>query len=320
MPNLVALIDSNFTDMLAYYRMFSCDETWVGHIEIQPRDIHSIHLTSFEALLTQLRNHLLLGNREFLVGMHGALNMLPYPIINGTNVSPDVEFLKLLELAANGSTKSRDEMLTWTDDKNKKIFANAARADTLINLVRQIRSNRINHLEFRGCNIGAGGALQAIHDCLNSRYTVAPTVTFISGHHPTGGIQSISKARLDQRINLLSMPRRTFTNTECLLPFNSQIGSDDVTLGIQISEVSVHPHRFSIAIRALSQQAVQGWTKTYLENSYYYYSGNTPSGGGYRLAGNLPIISMWSPQGKKPFLFPGDSFDYLNVLATVRTP
>jgi hypothetical protein len=211
-------------------------------------------------------------------------------------------------------------MLTWIDEKNRKVFANAARADTLINLIHQIRGNRINHLEIRGCNIGAGGALQALHDCLNSHHTVAPTVTFVSGMIRTAGIRNISQSGLEQQIDQLPMPKRTFSSMNCLLPASTQVNADDVALGFQITEVSVRPHRFSISLRALSQQAVQGWTQTSLENAYYYVTGRRPLGGGYRLAGNLPIIGMWTPQGKQPFLFPGDSFDYLNVLAVANTP
>src|SRR5437868_3746275 len=108
MPNLMALIDANFGEMIAYYRTFSSDETWAGHIEIQPRDVHPIELTSFEALVTQLRDYLRRGSREFLVGMHGYTDSLPYPITAGTGVSPDVEFMNLLRRAAGGSDDAKE--------------------------------------------------------------------------------------------------------------------------------------------------------------------------------------------------------------------
>ena len=315
MPNLVALIDSNFTNMLAYYRMFSCDETWAGHIEIQPRDVHAISLSSFEALLTHIRDHLLRGKRGFLIGMHGHADSLPYPVIEGTGVSPDVQFMNLLQRAAAGGADAKAEMLTWTDSKNRKIFPSGTRADKLIQLVSQIRMNRIDHLEIRGCNIGAGGALKAFHECLNSRHTVAPTVTFVSGITGTAGIRTISQTGLKSQIDQLPAPKRTFSRTDCLLPASTQAGSDESALGLQINEVSLKPHRFSIGIRALNQDAVQGWSKVFFENSYYFVTGRTTAGGGFRRGGNLPMIGMWTSQGKQPFLFPGDGFDYLNTLA-----
>jgi hypothetical protein len=321
MPNLVALIDANFGEMIAYYRTFSCDETWTGHIEIQPRDVQPIHLTSFEALLTQIRDQLRRGRREILVGMHGYRDALPYPIIAGTSISPDVEFMNLLRGAAGGSAadKDRDKMLEWQDNKGKKLFANGERADRLIEVVRQIRGMRIDHLEIRGCNIGAGGALKAVHLCLNSVHTAAPNTTFFSGMIRTAGIREIQQAVLAQQISQLVVPR-TYSRSDCLLAASSQSSSDDTALGFQLTEVSRHPHRFHAELRASSQQAVLGWTRTVFENSYYYPAGSRPPGGGYRPGAHLPIIGMWTPNGRQPFLFPGDGFDYLNVLQVENTP
>src|SRR5438876_958853 len=125
MPDLVALIDSNFTNMINYYRIFSCDATWVGHIQIQPRDVHPFAYTSFEALLVQLRNYLQAGRNQFLIGTHGSPEQLPYSIIAGTNVAADVEFLNALRRAAEGDEKQREELLTWQSATNQRVFANA---------------------------------------------------------------------------------------------------------------------------------------------------------------------------------------------------
>jgi hypothetical protein len=320
MPSLIALIDANFAEMIAFYKMFSADDTWAGHIEIPPRDVHAIQLTSFEALVTQLRDYLQRGNREFLVGMHGYTDSLPYPITAGTGVSPDVEFMNLLRRAADGDDGAKEKMLTWQDDKKKSVFPTGARADRLINVVRDIRRIRIDHLEIRGCNIGAGGALKAVHDCLNSRHTVAPNVTFISGLMRTAAIRTNTQAALEKQTAELGTPKRTFSRTECALPASNQVGPDDLALAIRMTEVSVRPHRFSFGISALSQAAVLGWTQNYCENSYYFFVGKKPPGGGYKTGANLPLIGMWTPQGKLPFLFPGDGVEYLSVLVVENTP
>jgi hypothetical protein len=320
MPNLVALIDANFPEMIAFYRTFSSDETWTGHIEIQPRDVHAIQLTSFEALLTQLRDYLQRGSRQFLVGMHGYTDSLPYPITVGTGVSPDVEVMDLLRRAADGNNDAKGKVLTWEDDKRRKVFPNADRADRLINLLRDIRRSRIDHLEIRGCNIGAGGALKALHDCLNSRHTVAPNVTLVSGLMRTAALRTNTQVALSKQTAGLGTAKRTFSRTDCFLPASSRAGPDDLAMGLRFTEVSLRPHRFGFGISALNQDAIQGWTRHFCESSYYYFVGSKPPGGGYKIGSNLPLIGMWTPKGKLPFLFPGDGSEYLGVLAVENTP
>jgi hypothetical protein len=321
MPDLVALIDSNFANMINYYRTFSCDATWVGHIQIQPSDVHPFAYTSFEALLVQLRNYLRAGKNRFLIGTHGYPEQLPYPIIAGTDVAADVEFLNAVGGAAKGDEKQREKILTWQSaTTNQNVFANGARLQQFIDVLREVRGNRIQHLEIRGCNMGAGGALGALHDCLNSIYTVAPTVTFMSGMLRTQ-MQNRTEAQVRTAVTNMAPEVRTYTRTDCVMPFSPSSGSDSLALGMRWTETSVHPHRFSSEVHALSMEAVRGWTKTALENSFYYPSGGLPPGGGYRpLGAILPIIAMWTPGDPKPYVFPGDGFDYLGKLATKFAP
>jgi hypothetical protein len=317
---MIALIDGTFTEMFAYYRMFSCDETWTGHIEIQARDVHRIDLPSFEQLLVHLRDYLRRGYTEFLVGMHGAVDQLPYPIIAGTDVATDLDALTTLQKAADGGDGAKRDALSWESVRFKRrVFANAGRLDRLLEVLGEIRRSRIDHLEIRGCNIGAGTCLEALHKCLNSKYTVAPTVTFFSGMLRTSP-HTNTAAQLRHAISTLGPSNRVFSQSDCLLPSSSHGSPDDPALALRWTEVSVRPHRFDGAVRALSPAAILGWAKTYLENSFYYPVGKIPPGGGYRRGGNLPIIGMWTPGKDKPFLFPGDGFDYLKTLATQVSP
>jgi len=318
MPNPVALIDSRFTEMVAYYRTFSSDETWSGHIEVQPRDVVPFAYTSVEALFTQIRNQLRLGRREILVGTHGYPSQLPYPIIGGTDVAADATTLDQLGQAAGGSSTARSTLLGFVNMRGVKVFKDGARLDQLLSVIRDIRTMRIDHLEIRGCNLGSGTGLKAIHDCLNSKHTVAPTVTFISGFvRPSP--RTISDGQLATEAAQMAEKKRRYTRGECGLGPNSA-GQDSLGLAMRWTEVSVSPHRYTTGITALSPQAAEGWTKTALENSYYHIFGRVPPGGGYRAGGNLPLIGMWTPNGSKPFVFPGDGFDYLQSLAVENTP
>jgi hypothetical protein len=318
MPSVIALIDRNFTDMISYYKTFSSDETWTGHIEIQPRDVHPFHYVSFEALLVQLRNQLRNGRTEFLVGTHGYPTQLPYPVIQGTDVAADVQLLNDLELAAQGNNAAKANLLGVQSSKNKNVFANAARLEELLAVLREVRSNRIEHLEIRGCNIGAGSALQALHQCLNSKYTVAPTVTLMSGVLSTH-MPNKTAAQLLTAVNKMAPVQRVYSKVDCLISVGGN-DSGDLALGMRWTEVSVHPHRFTGALNALSMEAVKGWTKTALESSFYYVTGKVPPGGGYRLGLPLPLIALWTPNQSKPYLFPGDGYAYLGNLAAVATP
>ena len=320
MPSMIALIDSNFGDMLAYYRMFSCDSTWVGQIEIQPRDVNPVAMTSFEALLAAIANQVQRGNKRLLIGTHGWPDALPYPIVVGTDVSADVNFFNSARSALEGDDDARNDLLNWESTRTKrKVFQNSARLDKLLGLIDTVRRARIDHLEFRGCNIAKGGCLEAIHLCLNSRYSVAPSVDFFSGVlHPLD--RANTTTQLLQYISTLAPSRRVFSRTECLLPFSSAANDDDPGFAIDWVRVSEHPTRYRGRVFAASLQAVEGWCKTMLENSFFYPFGQRPAGGGFQRRGVVPIIGMWTPTGGKPFLFPGDSFDYLNVLGTQISP
>ncbi|GAC1414305.1 MAG: hypothetical protein NVSMB6_16450 [Burkholderiaceae bacterium] len=319
MPSMVALIDSNFGDMLTYYRMFSCDATWAGNIEIQPRDVHAVPVTSLEALLTAMVTQLRQGNKRLLVGIHGWPDGLPYPIVAGTSVSADTSFFNLAESAAKGEGEAKATLLTWQSPAKAKVFKTSAALDRLLAVIDEIRHTRITHLEFRGCNIAASGLLKAINSCLNAKYSVAPKVGFFSGllHPPT---DANTTPQLLTRIAALAPTKRVFTRLQCLLPFSSAMPDTDPGCALEWVRVSEHPTRYRGRFIAANLAAVEGWCKTMLEDSYYYPAGQRPAGGGFVRGRNLPIIGMWTPTGSKPFVFPGDSFDYLNTLGTEHGP
>jgi hypothetical protein len=318
MPSFVALIDRRFGEMVSYYRSFSSDESWSGQIEIQPRDVLPFAYGSVEALFTQIRDQLQRGRKHIVVGTHGYPDQLPYPVIAGTDVAADSSMLDALGRAAAGSAADRQFLLNQQSMRNVPVFKDGARLDRLLALIRAIQANRLEHLEIRGCNLGSGTGLKALHGCLNSRHTVAPTVTYMSGLVAPSR-QAINDAQLQGAVSRMGPKTRNYTRSDCGQPPNAS-GDDSLGLALRWTEVSVSPHRFTTGISALSPQAVLGWTHTALENSHYHIFGRTAPGGGWRAGTPVPMIGMWTPNGSKPWVLPGDGFDYLSFLAVENTP
>ena len=319
-----ALVDQRFTTVAAYYRMFSCDETYYTSISIDPRQVTPIALTSFLALLRALRTHAQQGEKHFLLACHGNPNGFPYPLIPGRSTTANADLLDDLRSALDGDAEAKRKLLRYTDNHNVRLYGNERQLDDYLRLVDDVRQAQIEHIEFRACNIGAGPALEAISDLLRPRITAAPKVFFIwlprSGAGLTTARVSGTPEYLHSHVQTLGPYRRLFSRDECMLPSNATISGTDVAFAIGANtDASGRPSGGGIL--ALGGDAIKGWTQAYLENLVMVVVGQQPAGGGYRRGGVLPIMGFWTPSNAaKPFVFSGDGSDYTGQLEIVFRP
>jgi hypothetical protein len=320
---MIALIHNGLNTVAAYYRMFSTDSTWSGHLTIQPRDIHRLAFASFFQFLERLRSFIRGGENKFLVACHGNPNGFPIPIVPGTTATANYDLLNELDqLARTGSETLRDNLLLERDERNRPVFRNRQQLDSLVDLIRDVQQVRIEHLEFRCCNLGAGQGLRAVHDILGCRHTVAPRVYFgwSLGPLATAGVHARDSAAFQRRAQALGFPRRLFTRFDCLQDSRSGVPNTDLALGLSLT-ANAGGEPSGIYLDAVNSEAILGWTQYYLEDFLYWPLGQVPPGGGYRRGGPLPLMGLENRgNDTKPLLFPGDAFDYLEKLAVENTP
>lgn len=193
----------------------------------------------------------------------------------------------------------------------QRAFPNAAALNALLGKVRQVRQLRLRHLEFRGCNLGAGQGLRAIHKLLGAHYTAAPTVRHVAYCFPTARQGTVSEARFLAAVRRLPPTRRTFSRAQCFGGGSHGSGADIV--------VAVSIARNRISLLARDPSSLMGWTQAFLQDLTLYAMGQRPPGGGYRAGGPLPVFTLETPLHTKPFVLPGDS-DYSNFLAAEQVP
>lgn len=313
MDSLVAIIDQDFGDMIGYYRRFSCDDSFDGPFMVQPRDVIPLRLTSIESLFDAMWREIQRGRTKILIGMHGAPEQLPYDITNGSHAAADVEFFQLLKRAVDNDSSSRDTLKGWQNMRNQSVFRNEAHLDRVINLARNIRNARIDRIEFRGCNIGAGGCLTAIHECLNAKTTAAPRVDIVSGR-----IRPIVRRRTSQEIQdyfpTLGSTSRIFSRADCFMAFSNRFAGTDAALTMAWYETDPVRHRFDFRFMALGDDAFLGWTRAFLDPALNAITGHLPPGGGYRAGAPTPLIGFWTPDKRVPFVFPGEGLAYTQFI------
>jgi hypothetical protein len=322
---MLAIIQRGLEPVANYYRQFSTDCSWAGDFVIGPQEITQGHYASFDQLLQLILNMIDQGAKELLIANHGHPDGIPLHVVPGTQLTANADILDELRQAADGDSDSRDGLLNTLDDRNIKVFRNAQQLDDLLDIIRRIRQAGLQRLELRSCNVGAGTALKAIHRLLNSKYTVAPKVFFVWSLHGfrtasirwNGGAADSARAtastNFQARVNTMGFPQRLFTDDDCMM-FDSAIPTSDIALALSAT-VQPNGRPGQVHLEAISQDAVLGWTKRYLEDSQYFPTGQRPAGGGYQRGGLLWLVGLWNPDGPKPIVFPGDGFDYLQLLA-----
>lgn len=317
MINMRAIIDRNLTIVAAYYRMFSGDATWSGSISIDPGRINALAFASFGAILNEIRRHVRNGETKFLLACHGNPHGLPYRLTAHAATTANADLLDELRRAATGDREQRGQLLTAVDTRNQRIFRSEQQLDDLLDAIREIRAGKIEHIEFRACNIGAGPALQAINDLLGAGMTVAPKVLFIWTNIRTATVSG-SPQYLQQQISRLGPTRRIFSRDDCLMPASTTVSGSDPALAMGAT-IDPNDRPTNARFFALGADAILGWTQSYFDPSLSWMYGRQPAGGGYRRRGELPIIGFWNPTNVDyPFVFAGDGMHYLEHLEVVH--
>jgi hypothetical protein len=310
-----ALIDNRayFNAAAAFYRMFSHDLTYYGdNIVIEPRKITRVQLNSFSSLLQAILRFGREGESLFLIVSHGNPEALPIPIVATNSATVNVNFMNNLNSALAGSASGRQYAMSYENDRGRKVFQNERQLEELLGLIRDVRNLRIEHIEFRGCNIGAGHALRAIHQLLGSRLTAAPRVQFIWGQLATAGVRGTPDWFRNQ-LGQLPAVRRVFTWIDCLRSSGSRGSDTDAVLALAQTGQG---REARLQLLALNSDVIKGWSQSYLQPIIEFAADREPPGGGYRRGGLLPIIGFSTPNNPGlPFVFPGDAFRYTDQIA-----
>ena len=318
MVNMRALIDSRryFNRIEYYYRMFSHDLTYnTENILIEPRKITRISTRSISYLLEALKRYGLEGEKSFLIATHGNPHGLPIRIRRGNSATMNSDLMDKLHeaLSSNPATRQAGRQYAMSYQAGgAKVFQNEQQLDDLLGLLSDIRRLGLEHLEFRGCNIGAGPALRSLHKLLGARLTAGPTVQFMWVRLSTATVRTLSAARFARQLSNLPPERRTFTQRDCYRA-GSLENSDDIL-------VALGKQGNSLQLIAKNIDAIKGWTQAYLQDSILFAMDREPAGGGYRPRGYLPFVAFITPRGRYPFVFPGDMFSYTEHIAYQMQP
>jgi len=308
-----ALIDDRqyFNRIEYYYQMFSHDRTYYNEdIEIEPSKISRISTTAISALLQALIQYGQRGEKSFIIATHGNPNGLPIRIRrqNAATLNADVMDALVEAMSSNPTVRTRGRDFAMTYQANgATVFQNQQQLDEILNLSRSVRQLRLEHLEFRGCNIGAGPALRSLHQLLGSRVTAGPTVQFMWTRLSTASYRSIIADQFARQVARLPPERRTFTDVDCYRAGDlGNTGEDVLAIGLSGDTIQ-------LVVR--SRDMIKGWSQAYLQNNILFAVGREPAGGGYRPGGYLPFVGFLTPNGRYPFVVPGDSFEYTACLA-----
>jgi hypothetical protein len=316
MIEMRALIDNRqyFDRIMYYYRMFSYDCSYNGdNILIEPARITRISTQSIAGLLEKLVQYGQQGERSFIIATHGNPNGLPIRIRPNNAATLNSDFMNALgqALSANAATRQagRDFALSY-EANGAAVFGNEQQLDTLLGLIRNVRHLRLERLEFRGCNIGAGSALRALHQLLGAEITAGPTVQFMWARLSTASSRTISAQEFAAQLATLPPDRRTFTRVDC---YGGSSPDNDIVVALGITGNNIR-------LIARDRASIKGWTQAYLQQSTLFALGQEPPGGGYHPGGYLPIVGFLTPNGPYPFVVPGDVFRYTDYLAYEMQP
>jgi hypothetical protein len=313
---MYALVDDRryFDRIAQYYRMFSFDCAYNAEgILIEPAKIARISTQSFSSLLQALIQFGQRGEKSFLIATHGNPLGLPIRIRTSNAATINSDMMDSLTRALDGDAGTRqagrDFAMSYAAN-GARVFQSTQQLDELLNLLRRVRGIRLERLEFRGCNIGAGSALRSIHRLLGAQITAGPTVQFIWTRLSTATYRSTSAVQFAEQLARLPPARRTFTRVDC---YRGSSPDNDNVVAIGIDGETIR-------LIARSQDDIKGWTQAYLQQSILFAMGQEPPGGGYRPGGYLPIVGFLTPNGRFPFVVPGDIFNYTEYLTFEMQP
>lgn len=328
MISMRALIDGGhyFDRVAAFYRMFSGDVCYYGDaILIEPAKITRVHFHSISDLLMAMRRYGRDGEQHFLIVSHGNPLGLPLRIVADNAATMNSNFMDSLCSILDGNAQQRNDArrfaLSYQDDHGRKVFTTERQLDDLLGLIRDVRGLALEHLEFRGCNLGAGPALRSLHNLLRSRLTAAPKVRFVWSRLNTRGVHGTS-AWLRNEIPRLPPVRRTFNRIDCFRGAGNPAQDAEIVVALAITGFDAEGRPEGLALRALNSDVLKGFSQGYLQatGAVDFAIGREPPGGGYRPGGFLPMIGFHTPQEQVPFVFPGDGFAYTKQIAYEMAP
>jgi len=316
MIEMRALIDDrrSFDRIMYYYQMFSFDTSYNGDdILIQPSHITRVSTRSIVGLLRALALFGQRGEKNFVIATHGNPHGLPIRIRSSNGATMNSDFMASLTRAVSGNAatrrRGRDEAMSYAAG-GADVFGNERQLDELLELVQDVRQQRLGRLEFRGCNIGAGPALRSLHELLGAEITVGPTVQFIWARLSTAHIRTIDAARFEELVATMPPNRRRFTRVDCYRA-STEANDDGVAIALDGDQ---------IRLAARSPDMIKGWTQAYLQQPTLFALGREPPGGGYRAGHYLPFVGFSTTNGPLPFVVPGDAFAYSQYLASQMQP
>jgi hypothetical protein len=206
------------------------------------------------------------------------------------------------------------------DDKKVRPFADAKQLDRLTDAIRKVQGANIEQVRFRACNVGAGEALPALAEVFGSKHTSGPISWYLYYLRTTANLPNQGEvAKFADRVSNMAFPRRVYTRTECLLPFDSRQSGDDPALVISTS-LDKDGKPIIALLDAVSQAAVEGWTRVFLEDSQNYPFGRKAPGNGYKRGNKLVVFGISNGDNNNPVLFAGDGMTFLQKLAVVNRP
>jgi hypothetical protein len=319
MISMRAIIDRRrgFDRTEHYYRMFSWDVSYnAENILIEPRKITRVAFRSIADLLRAILRYGRDGENRFLIVSHGNPEGLPIRIAAGNTATLNSNIMQDLSEALGGSAQARrnarENIMSYGDDHGRRVFQNTGQMDELLGLIQDVRRMQIEHIEFRGCSIGAGPALRAVHRLLGSHLTAAPRVQFIWSRLRTAGVHGTPQW-LRERVSQMSPVRRQFTWVDCLRSPGGSASANETVFALAVTGQGDDQ---GFQLNALNVDVIQGWSQSYLQPLVYFAGGQQPPGGGYRRGGFLPFIAFSTPNDAQyPFVFPGDGFRYTAQLA-----
>lgn len=314
MISMRALIDArrSFDRVEAFYRMFSFDLTYYGdNIVIEPRRITRVQYSSIASMLNALIRFSRQGENRFLIISHGNPQGLPIRIVPNNAATMGAELMNRMSGALDGRDSDREWAMSYADNSGRHVFRDERQLDDLLDLIRNVRRQRIEHIEFRGCNIGAGPALQAVHRLFGSRLTAAPTVQFLWSRLSTAHVRGTPQW-LREHIAQMPAVRRQFNWIDCLRSPQNIADNEQAVFALAVARDGDNE---GFRLLALNSDVIKGWTQSYLQPLVLFAAGQEPAGGGYRRGGFLPLIGFSTPRDRHyPFVFPGDGSYYTNYL------
>jgi len=322
---MIAIVPSNLPLIAEYYRTYSTDNSWPGDLVFEPSKVVSIPVPSFEELVRAIGRYAVDRNEKvFLIVSHGNGDELIMPIVTGSKFPADHNILDQLVAYVGGSDRFNDSLLSnqWEVDGRKvRAFADAKQLDRLADAIRKVQGANIEQVHFRACNVGSGPVLASLANVFGSKHTSGPNSWYLFYWRATATMPAKGEVtNFADRVSNMALPRRVYTRTECLLPFDPNQSGEDPALAISTSTDGQGKPNIAL-LDAVSQAAVEGWTRVFLEDSQYYAFGRKAPGNGYQRGHKLVVFGI-ANQGDStnPVLFPGDGMKFLQKLEVVNRP